>query len=79
MYTTKGNIAVVENLLRQSGLLLEHPNHNPHNAPPGGHARAVEKRKQDGAGREQGGTDKADGARRYRGVKRQRSMSREIM
>lgn len=40
---------VVGNFLRQSGLLLEHPilaptnilYHNPHNPPPGGHARAL--------------------------------------
>ena len=49
MYTPKGNIAIVGNFLRQSGLLLEHPllfpthilYHNPHNPPPGGHARAL--------------------------------------
>ncbi len=49
MYTPKGNIAVVGNFLRQSGLLLEHPiltpthvlYHNPHNPPSGGHARAL--------------------------------------
>ncbi|KAF8499268.1 P-loop containing nucleoside triphosphate hydrolase protein [Russula emetica] len=49
VYTPKGNIAVVGNFLRQSGLLLEHPilipthvlYHNPHNPPTGGHARAL--------------------------------------
>ncbi|KAH8998822.1 SNF2 family N-terminal domain-containing protein [Lactarius hatsudake] len=49
VYTPKGNILVVGNFLRQSGLLLEHPilaptnvlYHNPHNPPPGGHARAL--------------------------------------
>ncbi|KAI9513071.1 SNF2 family N-terminal domain-containing protein [Russula earlei] len=49
VYTPKGNITVVGNFLRQSGLLLEHPSitpthvlyHNPHNPPPGGHARAL--------------------------------------
>jgi SWI/SNF-related matrix-associated actin-dependent regulator of chromatin subfamily A3 len=49
VYTPKGNITIVGNFLRQSGLLLEHPSpipsrilyHNPHNPPPGGHARAL--------------------------------------
>ncbi len=49
VFTPKGNILVVGNFLRQSGLLLEHPiilpanilYHNPHNPPPGGHARAL--------------------------------------
>jgi SWI/SNF-related matrix-associated actin-dependent regulator of chromatin subfamily A3 len=49
VYTPKGNVAIVGNFLRQSGLLLEHPllipthilYHNPHNPPPGGHARAL--------------------------------------
>ncbi|KAI0307676.1 SNF2 family N-terminal domain-containing protein [Multifurca ochricompacta] len=49
IFTPKGNITVVGNFLRQSGLLLEHPlsipthvlYHNPHYPPPGGHARAL--------------------------------------
>ncbi|OCH94709.1 hypothetical protein OBBRIDRAFT_722057 [Obba rivulosa] len=53
VYTPKGNIPVVGNYLHQSGLFLDHPTlpvdvqrlatqhyFNPHNPPPGGHARA---------------------------------------
>ncbi|CCL98504.1 uncharacterized protein FIBRA_00503 [Fibroporia radiculosa] len=53
VYTPKGNIPVVANYLHQSGLLLDHPSipsdhqrlltqyyFNPHNPPPGGHARS---------------------------------------
>jgi SWI/SNF-related matrix-associated actin-dependent regulator of chromatin subfamily A3 len=52
VYTPKGNIQVVGNFLREQNLLLDHPFHpsdiqrltrchyfNPHNPPPGGHAR----------------------------------------
>jgi SWI/SNF-related matrix-associated actin-dependent regulator of chromatin subfamily A3 len=55
VYTPKGNIQVVGNFLREQGLLLDHPElpadiqrvsqcfyYNPHNPPPGGHARAKE-------------------------------------
>jgi len=49
VYTPKGNIPVIGNFLRQSGFILEHPSiypihvfyHNPHNPPPGDHARAL--------------------------------------
>ncbi|KAI0961971.1 hypothetical protein AcV7_000926 [Taiwanofungus camphoratus] len=54
VYTPKGNIPVVGNYLHQSGLFLDHPTlpadvhrlmtqyyFNPHNPPPGGHARAL--------------------------------------
>lgn len=56
VYTPKGNIPIVAGYLRQGGLLLDHPTppfdhqrlqfpnaiyHNPHNPPPGGHARAL--------------------------------------
>ncbi|KZT02408.1 uncharacterized protein LAESUDRAFT_730152 [Laetiporus sulphureus 93-53] len=54
VYTPKGNIPVVANFLHQSGLFLDHPTlpsdvqrvmsqyyYNPHNPPPGGHARAL--------------------------------------
>ncbi|KAG5647573.1 hypothetical protein DXG03_008926 [Asterophora parasitica] len=54
VYTPKGNIPVVGNYLRQSGLLLDHPTPpydphrlanyhylNPHDPPPGGHNRAI--------------------------------------
>ena len=53
VYTPKGNIPVVSQYLFQHGLYLEHPSipcdvhtvstgyyFNPHNPPPGGHARA---------------------------------------
>jgi len=52
VYTPKGNIPIVGNFLHGHGLLLDHPNpdsyrpnnyhyYNPHNPPPGGHARAL--------------------------------------
>lgn len=52
IHTPNGNIPIVSRYLRQSGLLLDHPSGvwdpgrlqqllylNPHNPPPGGHAR----------------------------------------
>lgn len=54
MFTPKGNIGVVANYLHQHALYLDHPTcptdiqrlksqhyWNPHNPPPGGHARAM--------------------------------------
>lgn len=54
VYTPKGNITVVGNYLQQCNLLLDHPSppyddcrlttysyYNPHNPPPGGHARPL--------------------------------------